>query len=88
MSVIPNIDTIKSRMRDAWNAGDYGKFAAYMEPGAGEILKGWRIPQGLEPARCSLRNRTDIHPGFHGGYKCYLASTSRLIRLRLPGDAQ
>ncbi len=47
MSVIPNIDTIKSRMRDAWNAGDYGKFAAYMEPGAGEILKGWRIPQGM-----------------------------------------
>ena len=47
MSVIPNIDTIKSRMRDAWNAGDYGKFATYMEPGALEILKGWRIPQGL-----------------------------------------
>lgn len=47
MRVIPNIDTIKSRMRDAWNAGDYGKFATYMEPGAEEILKGWRIPQGL-----------------------------------------
>ena len=43
---IQNIDTIKSRMRDAWNAGDYGKFATYMEPGALEILKGWRISRG------------------------------------------
>ncbi|MCI0481064.1 MAG: SAM-dependent methyltransferase, partial [Candidatus Dadabacteria bacterium] len=46
MSVIPNIDTIKTRMRDAWNAGDYGKFATYMEPGAFEILKGWNIQPG------------------------------------------
>jgi ubiquinone/menaquinone biosynthesis C-methylase UbiE len=46
MSVIPNIETIKSRIKDAWNAGDYGKFATYMEPGAQEILKGWHIPQG------------------------------------------
>jgi len=46
MSTIQNIDTIKSRMKDTWNAGDYGKFATYMEPGALEILKGWGISQG------------------------------------------
>lgn len=49
MSVIQNIETIKTRMKDAWNAGDYGKFATYMEPGAFEILKGWNIQPG-----CSL----------------------------------
>lgn len=46
MSTIQNIETIKTRMKDAWNAGDYGKFATYMEPGANEILKGWRIQPG------------------------------------------
>lgn len=46
MSVIQNIETIKTRMKDAWNAGDYGRFATYMEPGALEILKGWRIQPG------------------------------------------
>jgi len=47
MTVIQNIEAIKSRMKDAWNAGDYGRFATYMEPGAREILKGWRIAPGL-----------------------------------------
>lgn len=46
MSSIQNIDTIKSRMKDAWNAGDYGTFATYMEPGAVEILNGWGISPG------------------------------------------
>jgi SAM-dependent methyltransferase len=46
MRVIQNIETIKTRMRDAWNAGDYSKFATYMEPGALEILKGWHIQPG------------------------------------------
>lgn len=46
MKTIQNIETIKTRMKDAWNAGDYGKFATYMEPGAHVILKGWRIQPG------------------------------------------
>jgi ubiquinone/menaquinone biosynthesis C-methylase UbiE len=46
MSVIQNIETIKTKMKDAWNAGDYGRFATYMEPGASEILKGWHLPPG------------------------------------------
>lgn len=46
MSVIQNIETIKTKMKDAWNAGDYGRFATYMEPGASEILRGWHLPHG------------------------------------------
>ncbi len=46
MSTVQNIDIIKSRMKDTWNAGDYGKFATYMEPGALGILNGWGISQG------------------------------------------
>lgn len=46
MSTIQNIDVIKSKMKAAWNAGDYGKFATYMEPGAVEILRGWGIRPG------------------------------------------
>lgn len=46
MSSIPNIEVIKTKMKSAWNAGDYGKFATYMEPGAIEILSEWNIRQG------------------------------------------
>lgn len=46
MSTIQNIETVKSRMKDAWNSGDYGKFATYMEPGAIEILNEWKIAPG------------------------------------------
>ncbi len=46
MSTIQNIETVKSRMKDVWNSGDYGKFATYMEPGAIEILNEWKIAPG------------------------------------------
>jgi SAM-dependent methyltransferase len=46
MNTIQNIDVIKSKMKAAWNGGNYGKFATYMEPGAVEILNGWRISPG------------------------------------------
>lgn len=41
-----DFDTIKARMKATWMAGNYGKFAPYMAPGAEEILKGWQIPRG------------------------------------------
>lgn len=44
----PDMDTIKARMKATWMAGDYGTFAKYMEPGALEILAGWRIPPGAQ----------------------------------------
>lgn len=44
----PEMDTIKARMKATWMAGDYGTFAKYMEPGALEILAGWKIPPGAQ----------------------------------------
>lgn len=44
----PEMDTIKARMKATWMAGDYGTFAKYMEPGALEILTGWKIPPGAQ----------------------------------------
>lgn len=45
-STAPDIDTLKARLKATWMAGDYGTFAKYMEPGALEILAGWRVPPG------------------------------------------
>ena len=42
-----DLDGIKSKMKATWEDGDYAAFARYMEPGAQDILKDWRIPQGL-----------------------------------------
>lgn len=46
MNTISNIDVIKEKMKSTWNAGDYGTFAKYMEPGAIEILNSWNILPG------------------------------------------
>lgn len=46
MSTIPNIIEIKSRMKGAWNAGDYGVFARYMSAGAEQILDSWELKPG------------------------------------------
>jgi ubiquinone/menaquinone biosynthesis C-methylase UbiE len=45
-TIIPDMETIKTRMKATWMAGDYGTFAKYMEPGALEILASWKIPSG------------------------------------------
>lgn len=37
---------IRGKMKATWEDGDYAAFATYMEPGAVEILNGWRIPKG------------------------------------------
>jgi ubiquinone/menaquinone biosynthesis C-methylase UbiE len=41
---MPDINTIKSKMKATWEDGDYADFATYMEPGAIDILNGWKIP--------------------------------------------
>lgn len=46
MTTPPDITTIKSKMKSTWEAGDYGTFAKYMEPGAIEILTSWNIQPG------------------------------------------
>jgi SAM-dependent methyltransferase len=42
----PASDELKARMKAVWEDGDYARFATYMEPGAIEILDGWRLPPG------------------------------------------
>ncbi len=42
----PEIEAIKSKMKSTWEAGDYGTFAKYMEPGAVEIFRSWYISPG------------------------------------------
>jgi ubiquinone/menaquinone biosynthesis C-methylase UbiE len=46
MTTTLDMDTIKTRMKATWMAGDYGTFAKYMEPGALEILASWQIQPG------------------------------------------
>lgn len=46
MTDTPNIEAVKSKMKSTWEAGDYGAFAKYMEPGAIEILDSWNIAPG------------------------------------------
>ena len=46
LATTPDMDAIKARLKATWMAGDYGTFAKYMEPGALEILAGWKIPPG------------------------------------------
>jgi ubiquinone/menaquinone biosynthesis C-methylase UbiE len=48
MSHAPEIKAIKSTMKSTWEAGDYGTFATYMEPGAIEIFMTWNIGPGQQ----------------------------------------
>jgi ubiquinone/menaquinone biosynthesis C-methylase UbiE len=48
MSHAPEIKAIKSTMKSTWEAGNYGTFATYMEPGAIEIFMTWNIGPGQQ----------------------------------------
>jgi len=41
-----NLSTVKANMKATWMDGDYAEFCTYMEPGAIEILREWKIAQG------------------------------------------
>jgi ubiquinone/menaquinone biosynthesis C-methylase UbiE len=41
-----DMDTLKTRMKATWMAGDYGTFATYMESGALDILASWQLAPG------------------------------------------
>jgi SAM-dependent methyltransferase len=43
----PHISIVKANMKATWMDGDYVEFSTYMEPGAMEILRGWKIARGL-----------------------------------------
>ncbi len=40
---VPDLRTIKTKMKATWEDGDYAGFATYMELGAIDILDGWNI---------------------------------------------
>jgi len=44
--VSPEMQTLKTRLKATWMAGDYGHFAQYLEPGAMEIFKRLNIQPG------------------------------------------
>lgn len=46
MSMTPEMEALKTRLKATWMAGDYGHFAQYLEPGALEFLGRLEIAPG------------------------------------------
>ena len=46
MELAPELQTLKTRLKATWMAGDYGHFAKYLEPGALEIFARLNISPG------------------------------------------
>lgn len=46
VSMSPEMQTLKSRLKATWMAGDYGHFAQYLEPGALEFLQRLQLQAG------------------------------------------
>lgn len=45
-SMTPEMQTLKTKLKATWEAGDYGHFAQYLEVGAIEILERMAVPAG------------------------------------------
>lgn len=43
---LPDVTSLKLKMKATWEDGDYAHFATYMEAGAAEVLDGWDIATG------------------------------------------
>lgn len=48
MTALAEMDALKARLKATWEAGDYGHFARYMEPGALEFLARLKIAPGMQ----------------------------------------
>lgn len=46
MSITPEMETLKTRLKSMWMSGDYGHFAKFLEPGAMEFFSTLRIVPG------------------------------------------
>jgi SAM-dependent methyltransferase len=42
-----DLSSVKATMKATWMDGDYAEFCTYMEPGAMEILREWKLAPGL-----------------------------------------
>jgi ubiquinone/menaquinone biosynthesis C-methylase UbiE len=64
------IESIKTRLKDSWTAGDYDRFSRYMEPGARAFYERLDIPAGCrlldvacgsgQLALCAARDGVDV----------------------------
>lgn len=46
-TLIPEMAALKARLKATWMAGDYGRFAQYLEPGALEFLTRLNLRPGM-----------------------------------------
>jgi ubiquinone/menaquinone biosynthesis C-methylase UbiE len=47
-TTVPEIDGLKTRLKETWMAGDYDRFSRYMEQGARVFYEQLDIPSGCE----------------------------------------
>jgi len=47
-TILPEIDTLKTRLKQTWMAGDYDRFSRYMEPDARAFYERLDIPAGCQ----------------------------------------
>src|ERR1700751_5119988 len=45
---VPEIDSLKTRLKETWMAGDYDRFSRYMEQGARIFYERLDIPSGCQ----------------------------------------
>src|SRR5688500_20003081 len=45
-NMAPEMEALKTKLKATWEAGDYGVFAKYLEPGALEFFERLDIPPG------------------------------------------
>lgn len=46
--IAPEMQALKERLKATWEAGDYGHFSQYLEPGALEFFERLQIPPGVK----------------------------------------
>lgn len=63
-AVIPEIETLKTRLKAMWMAGDYGHFATHLEEGALEFLARLGVAPGTRmlDVACGGRDRSPFRP--------------------------
>src|SRR5258707_12956213 len=46
-TITPEMDALKARLKSTWEAGDYGIFAKYLEPGALDFFHRLPLEKGM-----------------------------------------
>ena len=63
------LDATKSRMKATWEDGDYTAFSRYMEPGAIEILEGWKLRSGTRMLDIGCGSGQTVIPAARSGIR-------------------